>query len=446
MRLRRWALSGGALSAWAPSAWALWSLPRRVLVPILGVELAVIVVLVVQVGYLRPELPPGWAITAAVLAGAGMVSTEASLNVERRRHYADSRPHIDLSSVWAFAAAALLPGPPAVGVVVVIYGHLYLRAWLRQGAPHRVVYSISVIVLAALAASAVVGTVELEQRFSSVPGLLVVVAGLLVYGVVNMLLVVAAMVLSRRSHDAGTLREALGRWDEAVLEFATLSMGALAAGAMAAFGPVYAIFVLPTLIVLHRTVLVHQLEREASTDGKTGLLNAAGWHVHADRALRRSERADAQATVLVLDVDHFKEVNDRYGHLVGDEVLSAVAAEIEAEVREEDLVGRFGGEEFVVLLVGLDGDHDPVAARAVAERIRNRIAELEVPVRIGRSERTVVVDKLTVSIGGATFPADGSELLQLVEGADTAMYAAKRAGRNRIRIGVEPEPVPSPGS
>lgn len=420
--------------------WALWSLPRRVLVPIMAVELAVVVVLVVQVGFFPPELPPGWAVTALVLTGAGVLSTEASLSVERRRHYTDGRPHIDLSSVWAIAAAALLPGPPAAAVVVVIYGHLYLRAWLRQAAPHRVVYSIAAIVLAALAASAVVGTVDLDQRFSTVPGLLVVVAGLLVYGVVNMLLVVVAMVLSQESLDAGSLRGALGRWDEAVLEFATLSMGALAAGAMAAFGSVYAVFVLPTLIVLHRTVLVHQLEREASTDGKTGLLNAAGWEVHADRALRRSERADAQATVLVLDIDHFKDVNDKYGHLAGDEVLTAVAAEIRAEVRDEDLVGRFGGEEFIVLLMGLDGDHNPAAARTVAERIRGRIANLTVTVRGGRE-----VGGLTVSIGGATFPADGSELVQLVEGADTAMYAAKRAGRNKVRIGVEPEPVPSTG-
>jgi diguanylate cyclase (GGDEF)-like protein len=185
-------------------------------------------------------------------------------------------------------------------------------------------------------------------------------------------------------------------------------------------------------------VLVRQLEQAADTDGKTGLLNSAGWHVHASRALRRSEQAAAQATVLVLDIDHFKQVNDDYGHLVGDRVLTEIAKAVDDEVREEDLVGRFGGEEFVVLLMGLDGDHHPTAAHAVADRIRRRIMGLEVVVEIGHPPRRVEIRGLTVSIGGATFPADGSELIELVEGADTAMYAAKRAGRNTVRIGVEP--------
>jgi diguanylate cyclase (GGDEF)-like protein len=417
--------------------WALWALPRRVLLVILTVELVALAALALQVAHLPPVLLPQWGWTLAVLVGAGVVSTEASLGVERRRQAPDRSPHIDLSSVWTFAAAALLPGALATVVVVVLYGHLYARAWRPMGVPpHRVAFSTAAIVLAVLAAGAVIGTVDPAERFHTGFGLLAVAVALVVYAVVNMLLVVVVMVLSEQTWNTSTFLQVLGRPDEAVLEFATLSMGALVAGAMAAFGPVYAVFVLPTLIVLHRSVLVHQLEQEASTDGKTGLLNAAAWHLHADRALRRSSRSETQATVLVLDIDHFKQVNDRHGHLVGDLVLSAVAAEIKHEVREEDLVGRFGGEEFVVLLMGLDGEHDPDAAHAVAERIRKRIEQLQV--RVGEPAREVLVAGLTVSIGGATFPADGSELVQLVEGADTAMYAAKRAGRNTVRMGVEP--------
>jgi diguanylate cyclase (GGDEF)-like protein len=310
-----------------------------------------------------------------------------------------------------------------------------------------VAFSSAAIVLAAQAASAVISLVPPTERFRSTAGLIVVGLAVIAYAVVNLLLVAVVMVLDGQTRDLAAFLHALGRVDEAVLEFATLSMGALAAGAMAAFGPAYAVFVLPTLIVLHRTVLVRQLEEAADLDGKTGLLNAAGWHVHATRALRRSERAAAQATVLVLDIDHFKEVNDRYGHLVGDQVLTAIAAAVSAEVREEDLVGRFGGEEFVVLLVGLDVEDDPRAARMVAERIRKRIADLRVPV--DHPGPPVEVSGLTVSIGGATFPTDGSELVDLIQGADTAMYAAKRAGRNKVRMGVQPvagagaaEPLP----
>jgi diguanylate cyclase (GGDEF)-like protein len=419
--------------------WSVWTLPRRVLLTVLAVEAATVVVLGVELALRDLALPPDRLATLLVLVAAAVLGTEASLGVERRRHRTDASPHIDLSSVWTFAAAALLPGPLAALVVLVVYGHLYARAWRALGVPpHRVVFSASAIVLSVAAASAVISTVDPAERFRSPAGLLVVALALLVYAAVNMLLVVVVMVPTDGAPDRAAFRRLLGSLDEAVLELATLSMGALAAGAMAAFGPAYAFFVLPTLFVLHRTVLVRQLEEAADHDGKTGLLNAAGWHVHATRALRRSEQAAAQATVLVLDVDHFKKVNDCYGHLIGDQVLAAIAATVAAEVRECDLVGRFGGEEFIVLLAGLDGDHDPAAASAVAERIRRRIQELRIEVEAGRPPRTVEISGLTVSIGGATFPADGRELVQLVEGADTAMYAAKRAGRNTVRIGAEP--------
>jgi diguanylate cyclase (GGDEF)-like protein len=418
--------------------WPVWSLPRRVLVPIVLVEVAAVALVVAQVLLAGFTPPADWQYTLVVLAAAGIVSTEACLGVERRRRLDTGSPHIDLSSVWIFAAAVLLPGVLAVVVVVVVYLHLYLRAWRRTGEvpPHRVAFSAAAIALAAQAAAAVIGLVPAGERFQSATGLAFVGLAVVVYAVVNMLLVVVVIVLDGPTRDLATFVQALGRLDEAVLEFATLSMGALAAGAMAAFGPAYAVFVLPTLIVLHRTVLVRQLEEAADLDGKTGLLNAAGWHARATRALRRSERAAGQATVLVLDIDHFKRVNDRHGHLVGDQVLAAVAQAVEDEVREEDLVGRFGGEEFVVLLVGLDGENDPRAAHAVAERIRRRIQGLRL--QVGDPGPTVEIDWLTVSIGGATFPADGSELVELIQGADSAMYAAKRAGRNTVRMGAQP--------
>jgi len=423
--------------------WSVWSLPFPVLAVILAVEFLAVGTL--ATGALRDlaALPPNWPVVLVVLVVAGIVSTEASLGVERVRHRTDESPHIDLSSVWTFAAAALLPGALASAVVIGIYGHLYARVWRRSGVPpHRALFSTATVVLAVQAAAAVTGLVERGSLFQTLEGLGAVLLALLAYAAVNMVLVVAVIVLSGPNRDLHTFLHVLAHGDEAVLEFATLSMGALAAGAMAALGPAYAVLVLPPLIVLHRTVLVRQLEEAASVDGKTGLLNAAAWHVRAARALRRAERTDARAGLLVLDLDHFKLVNDRYGHLVGDHVLAAVAAAVRAEVRDDDIVGRFGGEEFVVLLVGADGDEDArVGAVTVAERIRGRVAGMSVDVPDLRG--SVVVDALTVSIGGATFPADGADLGQLLEVADTAMYAAKRAGRNAVRMGLHA--VPSGG-
>jgi diguanylate cyclase (GGDEF)-like protein len=421
--------------------WAVWTLPFPVLAVILAVELMAVGTLATAIPRDIAVLPDNWALVLAVLVGGGVLSTEASLGVERMRHPADESPHIDLSSVWTFAAAALLPGAAASAVVIGIYGHLYARVWRRGTVvvpPHRAIFSTATIVLAVQAAAAVVGLVERGALFQSLPGLGAVVLALLAYAAVNMVLVVAVIVLSGPNRDLPTFLQMLAHGDEAVLEFATLSMGALAAGAMAALGPLYAVLVLPPLIVLHRTVLVRQLEEAASVDGKTGLLNAAAWHVRAGRALRRAERTDGHAGLLVLDLDHFKLVNDQYGHLVGDHVLAAVAAAVRDEVRDDDLVGRFGGEEFVVLLPSTDADDGRIAAAAVAERIRKRVANIEVEVADVRGP--VVVDNLTVSIGGASFPADGADLGQLLEVADTAMYAAKRAGRNTVRMGLHAVP------
>jgi diguanylate cyclase (GGDEF)-like protein len=419
------------------SRWVLRSLPRPVLAVILAVELVAVAAVVLHLPAETDLATGDWAPFAAVLVAAGILSTEASLGVERIRHRPEGHPHIDLSSVWTFAAAALLPGIVATAVVVAVYAHLQVRIGRRSGVPlHRAAFTTATVVLAVQAVHAVTGLVEQHALFGSVAGLGVVVLGVLAYAAVNMVLVVAVIVLSGPSRDFPTFLQLLTRGDEAALEFATLSMGALAAGAMASFGPAYALLVLPPLIVLHRTVLVRQLEEAASTDSKTGLLNAAAWHLRAGRALQRTERTDGHVTVLVLDLDHFKLVNDRYGHLVGDQVLLAVASAVRAEVRDDDAVGRFGGEEFVVLLRGVDGEDGRAAAVAVAERIRRRVGALRVAVA-GLPGGEVVAG-LTVSIGAATHPTDGTDLAALLDVADTAMYAAKRAGRNTVRIGMQP--------
>jgi diguanylate cyclase (GGDEF)-like protein len=136
--------------------------------------------------------------------------------------------------------------------------------------------------------------------------------------------------------------------------------------------------------------------------------------------------------VLVLDLDHFKAVNDTHGHLAGDHVLTAVADVLRDEVRERDLVGRFGGEEFVVMLAGLGG-RGSAEIEAVAERIRRRVADLRV--EIPTPDGPLTVRGLSVSVGCAVMPDSGAELRDLLEVADRALYAAKGAGRNAVRMG-----------
>ncbi|MFD1051405.1 diguanylate cyclase, partial [Kibdelosporangium lantanae] len=110
--------------------------------------------------------------------------------------------------------------------------------------------------------------------------------------------------------------------------------------------------VLLPIFVLQRSVLAKQLEELASTDQKTGLLNATAWHQHSQRELSRAARTGGEFSVLMIDLDFFKKINDTYGHLAGDDMLIALANLLKRETRTHDLVGRFGGEEFTVLLAG----------------------------------------------------------------------------------------------
>jgi diguanylate cyclase (GGDEF)-like protein len=401
---------------------------------VLVVELLVVALLLVDArrGGLAQFTWSAAAVLAA-LAVVGVLHTEIALRVERARRRVTPSPHIDLSSVWTFAAALLLPPLLASAVVAVIYLHLYARIWRPTRQPvYRWTFTTCTVALAVHAAGVAVVGVSSAAMFRSGNGLFAIVVALLCYTSVNTCLVVGAIVLSAPDR---TFREVLGRGDEVVLELATLAMGALAAGAISVQSPLHVVLVLPPLVVLHRAMLVRHLQEAASTDGKTGLLNAAAWQDRAERVLERAQRGQGSAALLILDLDHFKLVNDRHGHLAGDRVLSAVAEALRAEVRDHDLVGRFGGEEFVIMLPGHEGmEYDRAELVAVADRIRRRIHALAV--EIGTPDGPLTVDDLSVSVGGATFPQDAGDLDRLLEVADSALYAAKRAGRNAVRLGL----------
>jgi diguanylate cyclase (GGDEF)-like protein len=406
---------------------------------VLVVELLVVALLVLDAVRGRTERFSGHsAVVLLVLVVVGIVHTEIALGAERARRRVTPSPHVDLSSVWTFAAALLLPPLYGSAVAVLIYLHQYVRVGRPTRRPvYRWIYTTCTVMLAVHAAAGAVTYIGRGDLFASEAGLAAIVVALLCYTAVNMCLVVGVMVLS--VPEAG-FRQVLGLGDEVVLELATLAMGALAAGAISSSSPLHAVLVLPPLAVLHRAVLVRHLQEVASTDGKTGLLNAAAWQDRASRMLERAQRSRLSAALLILDLDHFKQVNDRHGHLAGDRVLSSVAAALRAEVRDNDLVGRFGGEEFVIMLPGHDGmEYDRDEVGAVAERIRRRIDALGV--EIATPDGPLTVSDLSVSVGGATYPQDAGDLNRLLEVADSALYAAKRAGRNAVRVGPYRHPA-----
>jgi diguanylate cyclase (GGDEF)-like protein len=191
------------------------------------------------------------------------------------------------------------------------------------------------------------------------------------------------------------------------------------------------LLVLLPLLALRRSAPVRELITAATTDAKTGLLNARSWEQLARRELERGEQP---GSVLVVDIDRFKLVNDRYGHLAGDAVLRRVGRTLAANLRSADRVGRFGGEEFVVVLPGAA----EAAALAVAERLRAGIAGMSL---VGCVPDPVAHPPISVSIGVACAPHDGADLADLLRAADRALYAAKGQGRNRVaRAGARPRP------
>ncbi|MGE5589886.1 MAG: GGDEF domain-containing protein [Bacillota bacterium] len=160
--------------------------------------------------------------------------------------------------------------------------------------------------------------------------------------------------------------------------------------------------------------------RQAVTDGLTGLFNHTHLQERLEEELRRAERYDHHVSLVMLDIDQFKAYNDSFGHLQGNGVLKQVADTLRGAVRASDLVARYGGDEFAVILPETDTEE----ALAMAERIRERVDSLGIEVTPG--------DRIPVSLGVATFPQHGRTRTELVERADQALYRVKRQGRNRV--------------
>jgi diguanylate cyclase (GGDEF)-like protein len=191
--------------------------------------------------------------------------------------------------------------------------------------------------------------------------------------------------------------------------------------------PVSILFALPFATLLQRSQRHGQLVSASRQDSKTGLLNAGTWEREAGAEITRAIRTRTPLAVALVDLDSFKAVNDTYGHLSGDKALLAVARTIKVFLRDYDLVGRFGGEEFALLLPQTDEN----AARGIAERIRAHIAGMPIPLSDAPDADAI---RVTVSIGVAALSSSRGSLTELLATADAALYRAKDAGRNQVWV------------
>ncbi len=339
----------------------------------------------------------------------------------------------DLLSAWWLPVALLLPPLYALAAPAILGVLIYVR--VHRGSVYRRLFSTAALGLAGACTSllfrALIPAAAQGQatgwRSLTYPGpnvwlmhprqAAVAVACALAFAVLNTCLVaVAAWLVDQDARLADML------WDRErmLLDLTETCVGILVTIACA-LSSLLLLVALPPVVLLQRSLLHSQLKAQARTDTKTGVLNAGTWQAEAALALARAQRRGEPLAVLLADVDHFKKVNDTHGHLTGDAVLKTLASEMRQQVRETDLVGRFGGEEFAILLAGTTAEE----ACRVAERVRQGINA----VKVLTADAIVGV---TVSIGVAMLASSTGDLNELIAAADVALYRAKRAGRDRI--------------
>jgi diguanylate cyclase (GGDEF)-like protein len=355
-----------------------------------------------------------------------VVFEEISNRIARLRVRLAAYGHVDMTSVWTFAGALVLPPALAVLLCVVVLGYAWIRHERHSGMrAYRQVFGAAVVVASCLTSRFVLNlfTAGIDGSAQAFRTIFAVLVAMLVYAAVNFVVLFLAIYLAVRPVK---LSELLENGQDVTLEFATLCLGGLTALALA-YQPLWSVLVVPPLFVLQRSVLTKHLEIAATTDAKTGLLNAAAWQHMAQRELARADREHEPAALLIVDMDNFKLVNDTHGHIAGDAVLRAVADCLVHELRQYDAIGRFGGEEFVAILCGVD----ELTAVGISERVRQQIQLLQVAAPVqGQPPMT----GLSASIGISCYPEHGGELEDLLHAADSALYAAKRAGRNRVVV------------
>ncbi|WP_245589717.1 GGDEF domain-containing protein [Amycolatopsis balhimycina] len=397
-------------------------MPGRVRVLVLGVVLAVFV-LVALAARTAPAL--GEWMAAGWLAAAALPHLHASHWIQRCRRDRAGTPYVDLCSVWIFAGAIVLPLVLELALVAVLYAHRWalVNRFDAVRPPHRTVFTAATLALSAAAAATVLRLSDVQDHLAggARPGwvdLAAVVVAAAVQWVVNTVLVGTVIAWTVTVEHPRLL---LGSASDNLLEMGQLALGVFVALALLWWPPATLLMIIPTF-ALHQCVQLDQLKLAARTDQRTGLLNAIAWHEQAERALQRTR---GLVGVLMIDLDWFKRINDTHGHPVGDDVLAAVATVLTRAVRRGDTVGRYGGEEFAVLLPEVD----EAEVRAIAERIRLRIRALRVSTPRGEPVT------LSATIGAALHPAmPEADLDGVIRAADDALYAGKKAGRDRVAL------------
>jgi diguanylate cyclase (GGDEF)-like protein len=420
-------------------AWPVWALPRglAVFIVLLTAVYAAALGLAASMAHVHP-----WDLFVFAALLLCIVTT-----VELTKRAGENAGVIkDVWGVWELPIAILLP--PVFALVAPLIQITLAQYRVRRIPLHRRVFSAAAVGLSYGLASVgfhAVGRLVLGPGVLFNPGryshaevagwLLVVAAAGVLQWAANLTLVLPAI---KSSEPSLRMRDMIFDRERVQNDVAELSVAVVVTFGVAT-SLVTIVFALPFVTLLQRSLRHAQLLNASRMDSKTGMLNAGTWEREAASEVARAVRTRSPLALVLIDVDHFKMVNDLHGHLAGDKALRAIAHVFRIFLRDYDLAGRFGGEEFAVLLPQTSA----ADARHIAERVRLHIAET--PIRISDDPAAVPV-QITVSMGiaalGQTWErTTGSQLTDLLAGADRALYEAKNAGRNHVVMVTETETV-----
>jgi len=400
-------------------AWSIWTLQRQFLAYVLIVD--ALAVAVIAASAISSSIDRSDLMWFGVLCVASAAHQEVTKRLERMRELAtEGTVYTHLHSIWTFAALLLVPLPLVAALVILTYVHMWLRV-SRRITPHRWVFSAATVVLASAVGAAVLGDSGFPEGWAGAASIAFAATA---RWAVNTALVVSFLLLTPGT----TPRQAVGNPADEVTEFAALGLGASVA-AFLTFDPPLALALLVPILATHRGLLMAQFESAARQDAKTGVLTAVIWHELAGKQLERARRQQLPVGLLIVDLDGLKAINDRYGSEAGDRVLRAVASLLRAEVREDDLVGRLGGEEFAVLAPGSGYQ----GLTELADRLGQSVRAMTVSLH-DAGEGDTVIRGLTVTIGGAAYPVHGGTVEALMTAADNALFVAKTDGPGATRI------------
>jgi diguanylate cyclase (GGDEF)-like protein len=402
--------------------WSLWSLPRWLVIFVV----AVVAVYVAAIGVAASftSLTEHDLILFGVLLACTAVAVEVARKTGEPGHTAK-----DVQGVWEFPIAILLP--PLFALLAPI-SRIALQQWrVRRAPPHRRVLTSASIGLSYGAASltfhglsAVLMRGAHGTLVHDLTWALLVAFSAVVQAAVNKTIILTAV---KGTGPTVNIRTQFFGGEALYNDTAELCTSVLVTYAVAG-NPFLAPAALPVVTLLQRSLRHAQLVTDSRADLKTGLLNAATWDRESATEVARAVRTGSPLAVALLDIDKFKGINDTYGHLVGDLVLKEIANTLNSLLRDYDLAGRFGGEEFSVLLPQTRA----VDAFRIAERARANIAGLNIIVPGTTGGERVHV---TVSIGVAALDAGSKrELSELMAAADAALYRAKAGGRDQVQM------------